>query len=102
MNNTSTARENLSNDFSKVMEDIDSLVSATTNKAEGEAKALRLRIRDQLDTAKERLAEAQHEAVAKAKYAVHATDDYVHMHPWQAIGAAAAVGLAIGVLIGRR
>lgn len=102
MNNTSAARENLSNDFSKVMEDIDALVSATTNKAEGEAKALRLRIRDRLDGAKDRLAEAQHEAVAKAKYAVHATDDYVHTHPWQAVGAAAAVGLAIGVLIGRR
>lgn len=102
MNTTSAARQTLSNDFSKVMEDIEALVSATTNKAEGEAKVLRTRIHDRLDDAKDRLADAQHDAVAKAKYAVQATDGYVHTHPWQVVGAAAAVGLAIGMLISRR
>ncbi len=102
MNDTTMAKENLAADFGKVMDDIDSLVNATTNKAEGEAKALRARIRDRLDSAKEKFADVQHEAVTKARHAVHATDDYVHENPWQAIGAAAALGLAIGVLIGRR
>ena len=32
----------------------------------------------------------------------HAADDYVHEHPWKAIGAAAGVGMIIGLLIGRR
>jgi ElaB/YqjD/DUF883 family membrane-anchored ribosome-binding protein len=40
--------------------------------------------------------------VRRAKAAATATDDYVHEKPWQAIGVAAAVGLALGVLIGRR
>jgi ElaB/YqjD/DUF883 family membrane-anchored ribosome-binding protein len=31
-----------------------------------------------------------------------ATDDYVHEHPWRAVGAAAGVGLIIGLLISRR
>jgi ElaB/YqjD/DUF883 family membrane-anchored ribosome-binding protein len=84
------------------MDDIDALMSATTNKAEGEVAALRSRIRDRLDSTKERIIDAQHEAVERAKRAAGATDDYVHSHPWQAVGAAAAVGLAIGVLIGRR
>jgi ElaB/YqjD/DUF883 family membrane-anchored ribosome-binding protein len=102
MTDTTYAKEKLAGDFRQVMEDIDALMDATTNKAEGEATALRARIRDRLDTAKERLADAQHEAVERAKRAAGATDDYVHSHPWQALGAAAAVGVAIGVLIGRR
>jgi ElaB/YqjD/DUF883 family membrane-anchored ribosome-binding protein len=102
MNDQTAARQHLNADFGKVMDDIDSLVNATTNRAEGEAKALRARILERLDSAKEKVADVKFETVAKAKDAAHATDSYVHDHPWQAIGAAAAVGLALGVLIGRR
>jgi ElaB/YqjD/DUF883 family membrane-anchored ribosome-binding protein len=102
MNDTTRAKEKLTADFHSVMSDIDALMSATTNKAEGEVTALRTRIRDRLDSAKERVIDAEHEAVERAKKVAGATDQYVHTHPWQAVGAAAAVGLAIGVLIGRR
>lgn len=102
MTDTAAAREKLSTDFRAVMSDIDALMSATTNKAEGEASALRARISERLDHAKERALNAQHEAFERAKKAAGATDEYVHTHPWQAIGAAAAIGLALGVLIGRR
>ncbi|MGD9834656.1 MAG: YqjD family protein [Piscinibacter sp.] len=96
------AKERLNADFAKVMEDIDALVNATATKAEGEATALRARIRDRLGEATDTLSNAQRAAVARAKDAAKATDEYVHEHPWQMVGAAAAVGLAIGVLIGRR
>lgn len=102
MSDTTLAKEKLAADFRAVMDDIDSLMTATGNQAEGDAKALRARIRERLDDAKERLLDAQHEAVRRAKAAATATDDYVHDNPWQAIGIAAAVGLALGVLIGRR
>lgn len=99
MTDTTYAKEKLTGDFRLVMEDIDALMSATTNKAQGEVTALRARIRDRLDTAKDRLVDAQHDAVDRAKRAAGATDDYVHSHPWQALGAVAAVGVAIGLLI---
>lgn len=102
MPSTAQAKERLAADFREVMNDIDSLLTATTNKAEGEATALRSRIVDRLEAAKIRVADAQHEAVERAKRAADATDHYVHDHPWQAIGAAAAIGLLVGVLIGRR
>jgi ElaB/YqjD/DUF883 family membrane-anchored ribosome-binding protein len=102
MPSTSQAKERLAADFREVMSDIDSLLTATTNKAEGEATALRSRIVDRLEAAKIRVADAQHEAVERAKRAADATDHYVHDHPWQAIGVAAAIGLVVGVLIGRR
>ena len=102
MNDSTLAKEKLAADFRSVMADIDALMSATTNKAEGEATALRARIRERLESAKDRVVEAEHEAVERARRVAGATDEYVHSHPWQAVGAAAAVGLAIGVLIGRR
>ncbi|MBI3068591.1 MAG: DUF883 family protein [Betaproteobacteria bacterium] len=34
--------------------------------------------------------------------AARATDEYVHEHPWRAVGIAAGAGLIIGLLIGRR
>ena len=102
MNDTTHAKEKLAADFRSIMADIDALVSATTNKAEGEATALRTRIRDRLGAAKELVADAEHEAVERAKKVTGATNQYVHSHPWQAVGTAAAVGLAIGILVGRR
>jgi ElaB/YqjD/DUF883 family membrane-anchored ribosome-binding protein len=41
-------------------------------------------------------------AVEKGKEAAHTTDEFVHEHPWKAVGIAAGVGLIVGLLIGRR
>ncbi len=49
-----------------------------------------------------RLQDLQDVTVARARAAGHAADDYVHDHPWKAIGAAAGVGMILGLLIGRR
>lgn len=102
MTDTTAAKDKLAADFREVMSDIDALLSATTNKAESEAALLRQRIVDRLDAAKARVLNAQHEAADRARYAADATDHYVHDHPWQAVGVAAAIGIAMGVLIGRR
>lgn len=102
MSATATSKERLAADFAKVMEDIDSLVNATATQAEGEATALRARIRDRLEATTEKISQAQQAALERARDAARATDGYVHDHPWQAIGVAGALGLALGVLIGRR
>jgi ElaB/YqjD/DUF883 family membrane-anchored ribosome-binding protein len=52
--------------------------------------------------AKLKLQDLQDDAVDRAKAAVRVTDDYVRDNPWQAIGAAAAVGFLVGVLVSRR
>ncbi len=38
----------------------------------------------------------------RSKEAARATDEYVHDHPWQAVGVAAGVGFLLGMLIARR
>ena len=60
------------------------------------------RMQERLQQAKHRLQDLQETAVARAKAAGHAADDYVHEHPWKAIGAAAGIGMIVGLLIGRR
>ena len=59
-------------------------------------------MQERLQQAKGRLHDLQDAAVARARAAGHAADDYVHEHPWKAIGAAAGIGMIVGLLIGRR
>ncbi|WP_410498715.1 YqjD family protein [Chitinibacter sp. S2-10] len=78
------------------------LIEAAANANGEEAKLLYARIADNLRNAKRRLVELEGNAVEKAKVAAKQTDEYVHAHPWQAVGIGAAVGLLIGFLVARR
>jgi ElaB/YqjD/DUF883 family membrane-anchored ribosome-binding protein len=55
-----------------------------------------------LDHAITRAHDLQDAAVQKGRKIAHDTDEYVHEHPWRAIGIAGAVGLLVGMLIARR
>ena len=71
---------------------------ATGEKAEElRAKGLVL-----LDKAMEKAQEIQIVAVEKGKVAAQSTDEFVHAHPWKAIGIAAGIGLLAGMLISRK
>ena len=63
---------------------------------------LRARLEKRLQESKLALGDLQALATEKAKAAAHATDEFVHAEPWKAVGIAAALALALGVLIGRR
>jgi ElaB/YqjD/DUF883 family membrane-anchored ribosome-binding protein len=95
-------KEQLIADFKVVVADAEALIKATANTG-GEALAnLRSKAEDSLAVAKSKMADAQDTLVEKSKAAAKVTDEYVHDNPWKAIGAAAGVGLVIGLLIGRR
>ena len=55
-----------------------------------------------MEAAKVKLAQLSDASAERAKAAARATDDYVHDHPWHAVGIAALVGLVLGTLIARR
>ena len=79
------------------------LKSVTLTVAAGEKVGdLRERLAIRLRDTKERIVDLEVALVEKSKAAARATDDFVHEEPWKAVGVAAAVGLALGVLIGRR
>jgi ElaB/YqjD/DUF883 family membrane-anchored ribosome-binding protein len=103
VNETNLAsKEKLVADLKLVIADAEELLAATAHQTEGKVAELRERVALNLKEARYKLADAEAAIRAKTREVARATDDYVHEHPWKAIGAAAGVGLIVGLLIGRR
>lgn len=95
-------KEKLVQDMKLVIADAEELLRATANQAGEKISVAREKIQDSLYRAKVKLAETEAVLVDTTKQAARATDEYVHEHPWHAVGIAAGVGLLLGLLIGRR
>ena len=95
-------KEKLVSDLKVVISDTEELLRATAGAAGEKVGDLRERLTIRLRDTKERIVDLEVALVEKSKAAARATDDFVHEEPWKAVGVAAAVGLALGVLIGRR
>lgn len=99
---THAQREKLMTDLKLVIADADELLKMTAGQMGEKATDLRQRMQVRMDQAKADLARAQDAAIGRAKDAGRATDNYVHDHPWTAVGIGAGVGLLLGLLISRR
>ena len=99
---TDASKDKLVADLKVVVADAEELLRATASQAGEKVTAARARIEASLASAKIKLSDAERAAVEKAKEAAKVTDEYVHDHPWHAVGIAAGVGLVLGLLIGRR
>ena len=96
------SKEELVANLRRVISDAEELLVATAGDTDSRVAALRARAKEHLVIAREKLADADAALRANARRAMTATDDYVHDNPWASIGAAAAIGMLIGVLLGRR
>lgn len=94
--------EKLAQDLKIVITDAEELLRATASSAGEKASAAREKIQNSLHRAKQKLAAVEDEIIDQGKQAARATDEYVHDHPWRAVGIAAGIGIVIGLLIGRR
>ena len=97
---TAASTAELSQHLKQLVTDAEELLAATAGSADGKIAELRKRVGATLDHSKERLHAAQESVVAQARAAGQATDKYVHEHPWESVGAAAAVGALVGLLVG--
>ena len=97
--NVGAARQQLVDDFSKIVADSEGLLRAMASVPGEKATAMRASVEASLNTAKARLRDIQGMATERASAAVRATDEYAHENPWPLIGAAAAVGFILGVII---
>jgi ElaB/YqjD/DUF883 family membrane-anchored ribosome-binding protein len=95
-------REQLAGDVRQVLDDVQGLLSQAAQASGQQAQELRSRAGEQLQRAQARMGELQHKLADRSRAAVHATDDWVHMHPWGAVGLGAGVGFLIGLLVARR
>ena len=99
---TMEQRDKLMADLRVVIADAEELLKLGAGQTGHTASEWRARVESRLAAAQARLSHLQEAAVARARAAGHAADDYVHEHPWKAIGAAAGLGLIVGLLVGRR
>ncbi|HMW18447.1 MAG TPA: DUF883 family protein [Accumulibacter sp.] len=97
-----TTKQKIVADMRGVVADAEEILRATAGAAGEKMSELRERVSERLRDAKIRLADAEAALVDRSKAACRATDDYVRDNPWRAVGVAAAVGLLLGVVIGRR
>jgi len=99
---TEVARDRLVADFRAVIGDTEELLRATANQTGERVTAARERLEERLREARDQLTELQATVTQRARMAASATDEYVHDHPWQSVGVAAAVGFLLGMLTCRR
>lgn len=95
-------KDKLMSDLRVVIADAEELLRMTADQAGDAAVDIRSRIQTRMNQAKTDLMLLQEAAVAKAKAAGHATDEFVHENPWKSIGVAAGIGMLLGLLVGRR
>ena len=95
-------KEQLVANLRRVISDAEDLLTATAGHTDTTVAELRVRAKENLRVAREKLADADAAVRARARQAANVTDEYVHDNPWSSIGAAAAVGILVGVLLGRR
>ena len=90
------------NQIKQAIQETESLLEQAASASGEQARSLYNRMAAKLNQTKGKLLELESAAMQRAKQAARATDDYVHDHPWQAVGAGMVVGVLIGVLIARR
>ena len=96
------SKEKLMDDLRIVVADAEELLKATASQTGERIAAARAKAGESLQAAKTRLSNAQVAVMEKTRAVATATEEYVHVNPWQAIGIAAAVGILLGVVISRR
>jgi ElaB/YqjD/DUF883 family membrane-anchored ribosome-binding protein len=89
-------------DMRTVLADTEQLLKAVIGQSGEKLAALRPQIEENLRNAKTRLAEFERAATEQVRAAAETTDAYAHDHPWKVAGFTALLGVALGLLIGRR
>lgn len=97
--NVQSAKQQLLDDFGKVVSDAEGLLKAVGTVPGEKAEAMRASVEARLNSAKARLHDIQGAAVEKTTAAARAADEYVHDNPWPMIGAAALFGFILGLVV---
>lgn len=83
--------DHMLDDLRSLLSDVEALLRATADQAGPHVQEARERAEESLRSARERLEGAGRQL-----------DAQVREHPWAAVGVAAAIGLVLGILLGRK
>ena len=89
-------------EWQKLVADVEDLVKKVADVDDEEIAEIRCKVEQALAQAKATAGEGIAAARDRAEEVSDATDDYVRENPWAAVGIAAAIGIVIGFVAGRR
>jgi ElaB/YqjD/DUF883 family membrane-anchored ribosome-binding protein len=96
------APSSVTQEFRNFVADMEDLIKASTSLTGDDLARAKANLSARVAAARAFAAEIPGTISDRARNTVRVTDGYVREQPWQAIGITAAVGLLIGVLLGRR
>jgi len=83
-------------------QDVKNVLSDTELASKDEIRKLKQRVESKMSVVRELAAEKSRVAAQKAKDAARTANVYAHDEPWQIAGAALAVGVLVGLVLGSR
>ena len=89
-------------EFHNFIADIEDLITSMTPLTGEDLARAKAKLSARVAAAKESVDEMSSEVVQRARKTARVTNRYVEDNPWQAVGIGAALGMLIGVLLGRR
>lgn len=102
MSDTELTAEKIAGDMNALVQDAEALLHATTGHADSKVAEIRNRLSGALSNARTTCRDLQGRTAQQIRQGIQQTDATVRAHPWESVGVAFAVGLVVGVLVGRR
>lgn len=99
---TSRSRKAVKQELHQLMEDVEELVRRVGAATDPELQLLRNKVQLAVASARQAVEDRTEWPRQRAREALSASDAYVHEQPWQAIGVAGLLGIAVGFLMARR
>jgi ElaB/YqjD/DUF883 family membrane-anchored ribosome-binding protein len=96
------AARRLIDELRAVMSEAEALVTATAGDVGERATQARAKAAESVERAQAGLDDLEAQLAERAKALFDDTAQYVRDNPWQSVGIAAALGVFVGVLLGRR
>ena len=92
----------LDDDLRMLTETLEEVLQYTGDRSDQAYIDIKSHAEQALSEVKARWANTGESYYARAKEAVHRTDDYVRDKPWHGVGIGATVGLVLGLLLARK
>jgi ElaB/YqjD/DUF883 family membrane-anchored ribosome-binding protein len=95
-------RGTAASELQNLIADVEDLIGRISNLKDADVARVRGKVEQALASAKETINSGTDSVRQQARRVASTTDGYVRENPWQALGIAALVGVAIGFLVTRR
>ena len=97
-----SAKEFANGKINSFIENVEDLTHALRDVETPEIARVKAKVKIALAAAKSALADSAEQVRTQARQVSKTTDTYVRDNPWQVVGIAALIGIAVGILASRR